>query len=128
MNVTPKINLLVRSEIGVSLNDATTDALKAVGPNSLSESTDLVSQNGFLMYDVLVLDLNNNFHGVYVDAGNGKILSNTALAGGGVQTTTTTTSSHGIKATGTGTTSTTHPFDGTYLTPNSHSGPDGHAH
>jgi uncharacterized membrane protein YkoI len=75
--LTPKVELLMKSLAKVTLNDATTKALSAVGPGSISESTDLILQNGSLVYNVFVIDSNNNFHRVYVDAVNGKILSNT---------------------------------------------------
>jgi hypothetical protein len=34
----------------------------------------------FLVYMALVVDSNNNFHGVLVDAGNGKVLASTQMS------------------------------------------------
>jgi hypothetical protein len=36
--------------------------------------------HGFLVYMALVVDSNNNFHGVLVDAGNGKVLVSTQMS------------------------------------------------
>ncbi|MDP9290674.1 MAG: hypothetical protein M3P08_21100, partial [Thermoproteota archaeon] len=36
--------------------------------------------HGFLVYMALVVDSNNNFHGVLVDAGNGKVLASTQMS------------------------------------------------
>ena len=36
--------------------------------------------HGFLVYMALVVDSNNNFHGMLVDAGNGKVLASTQMS------------------------------------------------
>ena len=36
--------------------------------------------HGFLVYMALVVDSGNNFHGVLVDAGNGKVLASTQMS------------------------------------------------
>ena len=36
--------------------------------------------HGFLVYIAFVVDSNNNFHGVLVDSGNGKVLSSTQVS------------------------------------------------
>ena len=36
--------------------------------------------HGFLVYMALVVDSNNNFHGVLVDAGNGKVLASIQMS------------------------------------------------
>ena len=37
-------------------------------------------ERGFLVYDVFILDTNNNVHRVIVDPGNGKVLSNQPMS------------------------------------------------
>jgi hypothetical protein len=66
-----------KSKIHTTLNDATTNAIKAVagGSNSSAVAAFIHPEGGFLVYDVLVLDSSNNIHRVIVDPGNGKVLS-----------------------------------------------------
>ena len=66
-----------KSRIHTTLNDATTDALKAIGGglNSSAVAAFIRPERGFLVYDVFVLDPSNNIHRVLVDPGNGKVLS-----------------------------------------------------
>jgi len=66
-----------KSRIHTTLNDATTDALKAIGGglNSSAVAAFIHPERGFLVYDVFVLDASNNIHRVLVDPGNGKVLS-----------------------------------------------------
>ena len=68
-----------KSKIHTTLNDATTHAINAigrVGSNSSVLGAFIHPQNGFLVYDVLLLDSRNNIHRVIVDSGNGKVISN----------------------------------------------------
>ena len=71
-----------KSKIHTTLNDATTNAIKAVagGSNSSAVAAFIHPEGGFLVYDVYVLDSNNNIHRVIVDPGNGKILSNQRMS------------------------------------------------
>jgi hypothetical protein len=65
-----------KSKIHTTLNDATTNAIKAIGgTNSSAVAAFIHPERGFIVYDVLVLDSNNNIHRVIVDPGNGKVLS-----------------------------------------------------
>ena len=66
-----------KSKIHTTLNDATTNAIKAVagGSNSSAVAAFIHPEGGFLVYDVFVLDSSNNIHRVIVDPGNGKVLS-----------------------------------------------------
>ena len=66
-----------KSKIHTTLNDATTNAIKAVagGSNSSAVAAFIHPEGGFLVYDVFVLDPSNNIHRVIVDPGNGKVLS-----------------------------------------------------
>ena len=77
--VFPTLIKALRSEIHVSLNDATTNATKAVGSNSSAVTASIESTGGFLVYSIVVLDSNNNIHLVIVDPGNGKVVSNQHL-------------------------------------------------
>jgi hypothetical protein len=72
-----------KSKIHTTLNDATTNAINAVsggGGAGSNASAGAVAafihpENGFLVYDIFVLDSSNNIHKVIVDPGNGKVLS-----------------------------------------------------
>ena len=67
-----------KSKIHTTLNDATTNAIKAVGgggSNASAVAAFIHPERGFLVYDVFVLDPSNNIHRVIVDPGNGKVLS-----------------------------------------------------
>ena len=88
MNWTSSVSLFspmidaIKSKIHTTLNDATTNALKAVGggSNSSAVAAFIHPERGFLVYDVFVLDTNNNVHRVIVDPGNGKVLSNQPMS------------------------------------------------
>jgi uncharacterized membrane protein YkoI len=71
-----------KSKIHTTLNNATTSALTAVGggSNSSAVAAFIHPENGFLVYDVFVLDSSNNVHKVMVDPGNGRILSNQQMS------------------------------------------------
>ena len=85
-NITGSVPLLptmmqaLKSRVHTSLNDATTTALKSVGGNSSAVAGFIHPENGFLVYNVIVLDSNNNIHRVIVDAGNGKVLSSQSMS------------------------------------------------
>ena len=68
----------LKSKIHTTLNNATTSALNAVGggANTSAVAAFIRPENGFLVYNVFVLDSSNNIHKVIVDPGNGRILSN----------------------------------------------------
>jgi hypothetical protein len=77
------------SQVHVSLANASTIAEKAVGANARAAAVKVGVVHGFLVYMGLVVDNDNNLHGVVVDAGNGKVLSSiqmpiAALTGGGM--------------------------------------------
>jgi hypothetical protein len=71
-----------KSKIHTTLNNATTNAIKALGggSNSSAVAAFIHPQRGFLVYDVFVLDSSNNIHRVIVDPGNGKVLSNQLMS------------------------------------------------
>src|SRR5918911_1929953 len=76
-----------KSKIHTTLNDATTNAINAVsgGGTGSNASAGAVAafihpENGFLVYDIFVLDSSNNIHRVVVDPGNGKVLSNQQMS------------------------------------------------
>jgi uncharacterized membrane protein YkoI len=85
-NITGSVPLLptmmqaLKSRVHTSLNDATTTALKSVAGNSSAVAAFIHPENGFLVYNVIVLDANNNIHRVIVDAGNGKVLSSQSMS------------------------------------------------
>ena len=76
----PTIAKAIASQIHVNLANASMIAEKAVGPNAHAAAVRVGVVRGFLVYMALVLDNNNAFHGVLVDAGNGKVLASTPLS------------------------------------------------
>jgi hypothetical protein len=72
----------IKSKIHTTLNDATTNALKAVGggSNSSAVAAFIHPERGFIVYDVFVLDSNDSIHRVIVDPGNGRVLSNQPMS------------------------------------------------
>ena len=76
----PTIAKAISSQVHVSLANASTTAEKAVGANAHAAAVRIGVVHGFLVYMALVLDSNNNFHGVLVDPGNGKVLTSTQIS------------------------------------------------
>jgi len=70
----------IASQVHVTLAIASTTAEKAVGANANAAAVRIGVVHGFLVYMALVIDSNNNFHGVLVDAGNGKVLASTQMS------------------------------------------------
>jgi uncharacterized membrane protein YkoI len=85
-NITSSINLMsviseaIGSNINVSLSDAALTAESSVGNGSHAASAELGENNGFLVYNVMVIDPNMNFSKVVVDPGNGEVLFNKQLS------------------------------------------------
>jgi hypothetical protein len=76
----PTIAKAIASQVHVSLANASTTAEKAVGANAHAAAVRIGVVHGFLVYMALVVDSNNNFHGVLVDPGNGKVLASTPMS------------------------------------------------
>lgn len=76
----PTIAKAIASQVHVSLSNASIIAEKAVGPNAHAAAVRIGVVHGFLVYMALVVDSSNNFHGVIVDAGNGKVLASTQMS------------------------------------------------
>ena len=64
----------------LSLANASTTAEKAIGANAHAAAVRIGIVHGFLVYMALVVDSSNNFHGVLVDPGNGKVLSSVPMS------------------------------------------------
>jgi Peptidase propeptide and YPEB domain len=85
-NITSSINLMslisnaIGSNINVSLSDAATTAESSVGNGSHAASAELGENNGYLVYNVMVIDPNMNFSKVVVDPGNGEVLFSKQLS------------------------------------------------
>jgi hypothetical protein len=85
-NVTSSINLMsvisnaIGSNINVSLSDAATAAESSVGNGSHAASAELGENNGYLVYNVMVIDPSMNFSKVVVDPGNGEVLFSKQLS------------------------------------------------
>ena len=79
-NITSSINLMnligqaIGSKVNVSLSDAATTAEASVGNNSHAVAAHIDEQNGYLVYNVMVIDPSMNFSKVIVDPGNGEVL------------------------------------------------------
>ena len=76
----PTIAKAISSQVHVSLANASTTAEKAVGANAHAAAVRIGVVHGFLVYMALVLDSNYGFHGVLVDAGNGKVLGSIQMS------------------------------------------------
>src|SRR5207253_3465051 len=76
----PTIFKAISSQVHVSLANASITAEKAVGASAHAAAVRIGVVHGFLVYMALVIDSNNNFHGVLVDAGNGKVLASTQMS------------------------------------------------
>jgi hypothetical protein len=81
-NVTSSVNLrniigqAISSKINVSLSDAAITAEDSVGNGSHAIAAHIDKQNGYLVYNVMVIDPRMNFSKVIVDPGNGQVLLN----------------------------------------------------
>ena len=79
-NITSSINLMniihqvIESKVNVSLSNATTTAEESLGNNSHAVAAHIDEHNGYLVYNVMVIDPSMNFSKVVVDPGNGDIL------------------------------------------------------
>jgi uncharacterized membrane protein YkoI len=76
----PTIAKAIASQVHVSLANASIIAEKTVGANAHAVAVRIGVVHGFLVYIAFVVDSNNNFHGVLVDSGNGKVLSSTQVS------------------------------------------------
>jgi hypothetical protein len=85
-NITSSINLMniigqaIGSNVNVSLSDAATTAEGSVGNDSHSVAAHIGEQNGYLVYNVMVIDPSMNISKVIVDPGNGQVLFSKQLS------------------------------------------------
>src|SRR5947199_2573602 len=75
----PMLAKAIASQVHVSLANASLIAEKAVGSNAHAAAARIGVVHGFLVYMALVVDNNTRFHGVLVDAGNGKVIASTPI-------------------------------------------------
>jgi Peptidase propeptide and YPEB domain len=79
-NITSSINLMdiihqaIGSKVNVSLSDAATTAEGSVGNNSHAVAAHIDDKNGYLVYNVMVIDPSMNLSKVIVDPGSGEVL------------------------------------------------------
>ena len=79
-NVTGSINLMsifskaIGAEVKVSLSEAATSAESNVGNGSHAVAAHIGQENGFLVYNVMVIDPDMKFHKIIIDPADGKIL------------------------------------------------------
>src|ERR687897_1874593 len=85
-NITSSINLMymignaIGSSINVNLSDATTTAENSIGNGSYAVLAELGENNGFLLYNIMVIDPSMNFSKVTVDPGNGEVVFSEQLS------------------------------------------------
>jgi hypothetical protein len=85
-NITSSINLMniigqaIGSKVNVSLSDAATTAEASVGNGSHAVAAHIDDKNGYLTYNVMVIDPSMNFSKVIVDPGNGQVLSSKQIS------------------------------------------------
>ena len=68
------IHQVIESKVNVSLSNATTTAEESLGNSSHAVAAHIDEHNGYLVYNVMVIDPSMNFSKVVVDPGNGDIL------------------------------------------------------
>jgi hypothetical protein len=79
-NITSSVNLMeiipqaIGSRVNVSLSNATTTAEDSIGNNSHAVASHINEHNGYLVYNVMVIDPSMNISKVIVDPGNGDVL------------------------------------------------------
>ena len=64
----------IGSRVNVSLSNATTTAEDSIGNNSHAVASHIDEHNGYLVYNVMVIDPSMNISKVIVDPGNGEVL------------------------------------------------------
>ena len=71
-NITGSINLMstiskaIASEVNVSLSEVSSSAEKSVGNDSHAVAADIGVENGYLVYNVFVVDSNGKMHKVII--------------------------------------------------------------
>jgi hypothetical protein len=68
------IHQAIGSKVNVSLSDAATTAEGSIGNNSHAVAAHIDEQNGYLVYNVMVIDPSMNLSKVIVDPGNGQVM------------------------------------------------------
>jgi len=85
-NITGSINLMstiskaIVSEVKVSLSDAAASAEKSVGNGSHAVAAHIAGDNGYLVYNIAVVDPNSKVHKIIIDPADGKILLSRELS------------------------------------------------
>ena len=75
LSLGPTMSKAIRTQAHISLVNASIIAEKAVGANAHTVKARIgVWTNGAIVYLALVVDSKDNFHGVVVDAKNGKVI------------------------------------------------------
>ena len=86
-NITGSINLMstiskaIASEVNVSLSAVSSSAEKSVENGSHAVAAHIGVENGYLVYNVFVVDSNGKMHKVIIDPSDGKILLSRELSG-----------------------------------------------
>jgi uncharacterized membrane protein YkoI len=83
INITSAITKAIASQMKTSLSDASSAAEKSIGNNSHAVAAHVGDENGYLIYDLEVVDSNGKVHKVIIDPMNGKILLSRELSGFG---------------------------------------------
>jgi len=86
-NITGSINLMstiskaIASEVNVSLSEASSSAEQNVGNGSHAVAAHIGEENGYLVYNIFVVDSNGKMHKIIIDPSDGKILLSRELSG-----------------------------------------------
>jgi hypothetical protein len=75
ISIPSTLTQILKDHINFSLTKALIIAEAYIGNNSLAIQGLTTSENGFLLHIVFVLDTNNDVYRVFVDPGNGQVLS-----------------------------------------------------
>ena len=74
INLMNIINQAIGSKVNVTLSEAAATAAQGIGNYSRAVAAHLGEENGYLVYNIMVIDSRMNFSEVIVDPGNGKVL------------------------------------------------------
>ena len=74
INIESTFSEALTSKINIDIMQALETAKNNIGPDSMIIGGQLESNQGFLVYSVLILDNNKKVHEITIDPGNGKIL------------------------------------------------------
>ena len=81
INLMSTISRAIASEVNVSLSEVSSSAENSVGNGSYAVAAHIAEENGYLVYNVSVVDSNGKMHKLIIDPSDGKILLSRELSG-----------------------------------------------